>query len=189
MIINATQVREGMVLVIEGELCRVTWTMHRTPGKGNAVMQTKLKNILTGKNTEARFMSSERVEKADLETRTMQYLYPEADGHVFMDDETFEQHTLNNDLIGEETSQYLTEGQGYSVTYYQDQAVGIELPKSMEFKVISAPPEVKRATATNSQRAITLERGITVNAPGFIKEGDVVRINTETGEYMERVSS
>jgi elongation factor P len=189
MILNATQIREGMVLVLEGELYRVTWTMHRTPGKGNAVMQTKLKHILTGKNLEQRFMSAERVEKADLETRTMQYLYPDTDGHMFMDNETFEQYTLTADLIGEETSKYLTEGQGYSVTYYNEAPVGIELPKSMEFKVESAPPEVKRATATNSQRPVTLERGITVNAPGFIKEGDVIRINTETGEYMERVSS
>jgi len=189
MILNATQIREGMVLVIDKELYRVTWTMHRTPGKGNAVMQTKLKSILTGKNLEQRFMSAERVEKADLDTRTMQYLYPDADSYIFMDNETFDQNTLSAELIGEETTKYLTEGQGYSVTYYQDQPVGIELPKSMEFKVVSAPPEVKRATATNSQRAITLERGITVNAPGFVKEGDVVRINTETGEYMERVSS
>lgn len=189
MILNATQVREGMVLVIEKELYRVTWTMHRTPGKGNAVMQTKLKNILTGKNLEYRFMSSERVEKAELETRSFQFLYPDTDGFVFMDTENFEQHTLTVDLIGEDTTKYLTEGQSYSVTYYNEQPVGIELPKSMEFRVVSAPPEVKRATATNSLRPVTLDRGIVVNAPGFIKEGDVIRINTETDEYMERVSS
>ncbi len=186
MIINALQIREGMVLQIEGELYRVTWTMHRTPGKGNAVMQTKLKNIITGKNQDQRFMSSERVEKADLETREYQFLYIDGDDYIFMDNATFEQQPLPNELIGE-SAKYLIEGETYLVTFYQERAVGIDLPKTMVLRVISAPPEIKKATATNSMRPVELERNIIINAPGFVQEGDLIRFNTETDTYMERV--
>ena len=186
MIINALQIREGMILKVEGDLYRVTWTMHRTPGKGNAVMQTKLKHILTGKNMEQRFMSSERVEKADLETREYQFLYKDGEDYLFMDNATFEQQPLPTELIGE-SAKYLIEGETYLVTFYQEDPVGIDLPKTMTLRVVSAPPEIKKATATSSLRPVTLERDIVINAPGFIQEGDLIRFNTETGEYMERV--
>ena len=186
MIINATQIREGMILRVENDLYRVTWTMHRTPGKGNAVMQTKLKHITSGKNLEQRFMSSERVEKADLDTREYQFLYKDGDDYLFMDNATFEQQPLPNDLIGE-SAKYLVEGETYLATFYQDEAVGIDLPKTMVLRVISAPPEIKRATATSSMRPVELERNIVINAPGFITEGDLIRFNTESGDYMERV--
>ncbi len=186
MIINATQIREGMILNLEGELFRVSWTMHRTPGKGNACMQTKLKNIQTGKNLEQRFMSSERVEKADLESKDMQFLYKDGDGFVFMDNATFEQYTLSEDLIGSAKS-YLKEEISYVVTFFQGTPVGINMPKTVDIKVTSAPPEIRKATASSSLRPIELENGLTVLAPAFIKEGDVVRINTESNEYIERV--
>lgn len=186
MIINALQIREGMILRVENDLYRVTWTMHRTPGKGNAVMQTKLKHIITGKNMDQRFMSSERVEKADLETREYQFLYKDGDEYIFMDNETFEQQPLPNELIGE-SAKYLVEGETYLATFYQDDAVGIDLPKTMVLRVVSAPPEIKKATATSSMRPVELERNIIINAPGFIQEGDLIRFNTESGEYMERV--
>ncbi|NBT35551.1 MAG: elongation factor P, partial [Betaproteobacteria bacterium] len=159
MIINALQIREGMILRIENELYRVTWTMHRTPGKGNAVMQTKLKHLTTGKNMEQRFMSAERVEKADLETREYQFLYKDGDDYIFMDNTTFEQQPLPNELIGE-SAKYLIEGETYLCTFYQEEAVGIDLPKTMVLKVIYAPPEIKKATATSTMRPIELERNI-----------------------------
>ena len=101
MQINATQIRVGMVLVIDNELYRVTWTMHRTPGKGNACMQTKLKNIVSGRNLEKRFLSSERAEKASLDSRSMQYLFKDSSGYVFMDNENFDQIPISEDVIGD----------------------------------------------------------------------------------------
>jgi len=185
MQINATQIREGMILIIDNELYRVTWKMHRTPGKGNACMQTKLKNIVSGRNLEKRFLSSERVEKAQLTTNDMQYLYNDQEGYIFMDMETFEQISISNDIIGD-AAKYLKEELMYPITFHDGSIVGIELPQTMELRVTVAPPEIKRATATNSLRPITLENDMTVLAPGFIKEGDIIKINTESGEYLER---
>ncbi|MCP4051232.1 MAG: elongation factor P [bacterium] len=187
MIINATQIREGMILNIDNELYRVTWKMHRTPGKGTACMQTKLKNIISGKNLEQRFLSNERVEKADLETRSMQYLYQESSDLVFMDNETYEQIHISCELTGEGLVKYLEEGTSYDITLYEDQPVGVDTPKTINIKVTYAPPEIKKATATNTMRAVTLENDLEVLAPGFIKDGDIIKINTETNEYIERV--
>jgi elongation factor P len=188
MIINATQIRVGNILVIDGELYRVTWVMHRTPGKGPASMQTKLKNILNGKNLEHRFASSDKAERADLETRQMQYLYDDGEGLVFMDNENFEQSTVSKDLLSDGTDKFLEEGSSYAVTFHEITAVGLELPNTVELKVTFAPPEIKKATATSQLRAVTCEKDITVQAPPFIKEGDVIRINTDSGEYLERVN-
>jgi elongation factor P len=186
MIINATQIREGMILNIDKELYRVTWTMHRTPGKGNACMQTKLKSVSAGKNLEKRFLSNERVEKADLETRKMQYLYQDGEDFIFMDNETYDQFPLPLELIGD-FSKFLEENANYGVTYYEENPVGIELPKNISLKVTMSPPEIKKATATSTTKTVELENGLEVQAPGFIKEGDTIKINTETLEYIERV--
>lgn len=187
MQINATQIRVGMVLVIDNELYKVTWTMHRTPGKGNACMQTKLKNIINGRNLEKRFLSSERVERAELDTINMQYLYGDQKDHVFMDVENYEQVTINDSLIGDQVD-FLTAETIYPVTFYEGNPVGIEFPVSVELKVSLAPPEIKKATASASLRPITLENGMIVQAPAFIKEGDTVKISVSTKEYIERVS-
>ena len=187
MIINATQIRVGMVLLVDNELYRVTWTMHRTPGKGNACMQTKLKHVQSGKNLEKRYLSSERVEKAVLESSKMQFLYAEPDGLIFMDEESFEQQSLAKDLIGDGL-QFLKEGESYDVTLYDDVVIGVELPVTMILKVTHAPPEVRKATATSSLRPVEVENGMTVYVPVFIKEGDMIKVNTDTMTYQERVS-
>lgn len=187
MQINATQIRTGMVLVLDNELYRVTWTMHRTPGKGNACMQTKLKHIINGKNMEKRFLSSERVEKASLDGRDMQFLYAEGDSLNFMDNENFEQTVINGDLVGDGVK-FLVEGASYPVTFFEGTPVGVSLPLTITLKVTMAPPEIKKATATNSMRPVELENGMSVNAPGFIKEGDMVKISTDTCEYVERAN-
>jgi len=186
MQINATQIREGMVLIVDGELYRVTWKMHRTPGKGNACMQTKLKHIQNGRNLEKRYLSSERVEKANLDTKSMQYLYKDASGYIFMDNETYDQITVLEDVVGD-ADKFLQDSADYNITFFEDTIVGLELPTTMELTVTMAPPEIRKATAASSLRPIELENGLTVNAPAFIKEGDIVKINTETLEYLERV--
>ena len=186
MQINATQIREGMVLIVDGELYRVTWKMHRTPGKGNACMQTKLKHIQNGRNLEKRYLSSERVEKANLDTKSMQYLYKDASGYIFMDNETYDQITVLEDVVGD-ADKFLQDSADYNITFFEDTIVGLELPTTMELTVTMAPPEIRKATAASSLRPIELENGLTVNAPAFIKEGDIVKINTETLDYLERV--
>ena len=130
--------------------------------------------------------TNERVEKAHLETKNMQYLYKEPNGFIFMDNESYEQYTLSSEIIGE-AEKYLNEGNNFNITYYEENPVGLELPKSVELKVTLAPPEIKKATASSSLRPVEVENGMTIQAPTFIKEGDVIRINTETKEYIERV--
>ena len=186
MIINATQIREGNVLIINNELYKVTYTMHRTPGKGNACMQTKLKSIITGKNLEKRFLSNERVEKAELSTVGMQYLFKEPSGFVFMDNETFEQYSLDESFIGEK-SVFLKEGETYSITKHDEKVVDVVFPETIIMEVALAPPEIKKATASSSLRPVELVNGMTIQVPAFIKTGDKIRFNIETKEYLERV--
>ena len=186
MQINALQIRVGNILVKENELYRVTYTQHVTPGKGVACMQTKMKSIQSGKNLEKRFRSAEFVEKASLESKSMQYLYMEGDDLVMMDNESFEQLQVSVDLLGD-GAQFLKEGESYNLSFFNDTVVGVELPKSVALKVTVAPPEVKKATASASLRPVTLENGMEVQAPVFIKEGDTIKINTETMAYIERV--
>ncbi len=186
MQINALQIKVGNILDMEGELYRVTYTQHVTPGKGVACMQTKMKHIINGKNLEKRFRSAEFVEKASLNESKMQYLYEGQDGYVFMDNETFDQIELSADLIGE-SKFFLVEGETYGVQFHETNPVSVEFPKSVELKVTYAPKEVRKATASASLRPVELENGLTIQAPVFIKEGDVVRVNTSTNDYMERV--
>ena len=186
MQINATLIREGMILIIEDELYRVTWKMHRTPGKGNACMQTKLKNIINGRNLEKRFLSNERVEKASLNSKSMQYLYKDSNSFIFMDNNTYDQINIDNDIIGD-SEKFLQENEDYEITFFEEKIVGLELPKTIELTVTSAPPEIKKATAAASLRPVECENGIIVNAPSFIKDGDKIKINTDTGDYLERV--
>ncbi len=184
--ILATQIRVGNILVLDKELWRVAYMMHVTPGKGVACVQTKLKNIMTGKNLEQRFRSSDKVDKAILDHRKMQFLFAEPTGFVFMDQESYEQTTLPQDLL-ENQAQYFQEGIDYDVVFYEGTPVGLELQLTIDIKVDFAPPELKKATATNSLRPVRLVNGMEINAPGFVKTGDVIRVNTESNEYLERV--
>jgi elongation factor P len=184
--ILATQIRVGMILLLEKELWRVTYMMHVTPGKGVACVQTKLKNVITGKNLEQRFRSNDKVEKASLDHRKMQFLFAEPTGFVFMDQESYEQMALTQELVDGQ-SQYFQEGTDYDVVFFEGTPVGLELPLTIDLEVDYAPPEIKKATATNSLRPVRLVNGMEVNAPGFVKTGDVIRVNTETNEYLERV--
>lgn len=182
----ATQIRVGMILEVDGDLYKVNKTQHVTPGKGVACMQTKLKNIFNGKNLEKRFRSADRVKRVSVMTKPMQYLYDDHNGFHFMDAETFDQITLETDFVGDK-KWYLVEEQTYLVAFHEATPVDIELPTSVEFTVTSAPPEIRKATASSSLRPIEVDNGMTVQAPAFIKEGDRIKVNPDTGEYMERV--
>ena len=186
MQVVATQIREGMILNLEGELYKVTKTQHVTPGKGVACMQTKLKNIINGKNLEKRFRSADRVERVSVISKSMQYLYDDPNGYHFMDLETYDQICLDTDFVGVK-KWYLVEENTYQVAFHEVTPVDIDLPAAVEFTVTSAPPEIRKATASSSLRPVTVDNGMTVQAPAFIKEGDKIKVSTESGDYIERV--
>ena len=151
------------------------------------VMQTKLKNLLSGKVLENNFKPGDKVEEADLEKHKANYLYQDAQSYFFMDNETFEQYNFSAEQLNER-AKFLKEGIEVVVLYFNNQPVSIELPKKIDYKVISSPPAVRGDTAQGSAtKQVTLETGLIVNAPLFVKEGDIIRVNTDTGLYVERV--
>ena len=186
MQIKATQLRVGMVINYKNDLYRVTSILHITPGNWRGMVQTKMKNIKTGTGTEQRFRSEDLVEKADLNTAEMEYIYREGDHYYFMNTETYEQVALPEDLIGDLVG-YLVHNTRVQVEYNQDQPVGIELPKTVNLKVVEAEPSLKGATATASFKSAVVETGITIQVPQFVNAGDMIKIDTAEGSYLERV--
>jgi len=186
--INATQIRKGMIIKVEGELYKVLETTHITPGKGQALMQTKLRKLADGTLHDYRFRSRDKVEQAYLEEVEMQFLYREGDNFVFMNMETYEQINLSTDVLGD-TVNYLIPEVTFTVEMNEGKPVGVNPPLTLELKVVKTAPYLKGATQSASNKPATLETGITVNVPQFIKEGDVIRIDTRDASYIERVST
>jgi elongation factor P len=186
MQIKATQLRVGTVINYKNDLYRVTNVLHITPGNWRGMVQTKLKNIKTGSGTEQRFRSEDLVEKADLSTVEMEYIYQEGDHYYFMNTETYEQVALPEELLGD-LKGYLVHNTKVQVEYNQDQPVGIELPKTVNLKVIESEPTLKGATATASFKSAMLETGITIQVPQFVETGNVIKVDTAEGTYLERV--
>lgn len=184
--ITATQIRAGMIIVRDGELYRVLKMTHVTPGKGHAHVQVKVRNLKSGTTYDWRFNSDDKVEKAHLDERSMQYLYKDGEGYHFMDLETYETIPIQEELL-EEQKVYLQENDEVTVTFYEGKPVGVEIPPSAVFEVVSTEPVMKGATAAGGGKPATLSNGITVTVPQFVKVGDKVRIDTRTGEYLERV--
>ncbi len=185
MKLKAIQLRKGMIIIFNDDLYMLTNVMHITPGKGQAAVQTKMKSIKTGTNAEKRFRSDENVEKADLQTRNMEFLYQDGSDYIFMDKETFDQFPLNSDLIGD-NALYLLPNTSIDVSFHENEAIGIELPLTVELKVVDTDPNLKTATVTSSYKPATLETGLKVQVPQFIKEGETLRIDTRDGKYLER---
>lgn len=183
--INATQLRPGMIILHNGDLFRVTAVQHVTPGKGHGFMQTKLKNVKTGIGTEHKFRSEDRVDRAILETRQMQYLYAEGDRHTFMDTETFEQIELAAEEVGDILT-YMLPNQMVNIVFFEDSPVGVELASAVELEVVETEPALKGATASASYKPAKLETGVMVQVPPFIQVGDRIRVDPEGGKYIER---
>jgi elongation factor P len=184
--IEYSQVRKGMVILGEdGQLYTVVDRDLNTPGNWRAILQLKLKNLKTGAVTVNRVRPADKVEQAYLEKRPMQYIYQEGDGYVFMDNETYDQITLDRDMVGEQML-YLKEGDNVQVTFYEGRALSAELPASVDLKVVETEPSVKGATAAAQYKPATLETGLKVSVPPFIGIGEVVTIDTRTGEYLSR---
>ncbi|HEY4717112.1 MAG TPA: elongation factor P [bacterium] len=183
--IPATQLRPGMIIKREGELLSVLRVVHVTPGNWRGMVQVKFRNIMNGKGFEHRFRSEDKVEVVIMEETEMEYLYSDSETYTFMNTETYEQVPITIEILGD-TKNFLTPNLKVKVEMYEDRPVGIELPLTVDLKVVDAPPQMKGATATNSPKPATLETGIVVQVPQFINTGDVVRVDTRTGNYLER---
>ena len=183
--VQATNLRAGMVVSYQNAPHRVMAFQHRTPGKGNAVVQAKLRNLKTGAQTETRLMSTESMERLSVEGRSMEYLYDDGDGMVFMDTENYEQVTLARDLI-ESEAPWLEANTKVTVQYIAEEAMGIELPKSVEIEVKETEPPMKGATASASPKPATLANDVVIKVPQFIETGETVRVDPTEGRYIER---
>ena len=183
----ATQLRKGMIVKIDNKLYRIFDRQHVTPGNLRGFVRVKMRNIQTGSMAEEKLRSEDIVERVSLEQKMMQYLYNDNEGYHFMDTETFDQVRLQADLLGDMVG-FLKPEMSVEVEFYGENPIGIELPQTVDLKVMQTMPAIKGATATNQTKPATLETGVVIQVPPFIEEGDVIRINTETGEYTERVS-
>jgi len=186
MAISANDIRKGMVIVFEGAPVRVMEFHHHTPGNLRAMVQTRLRNLLTGNSFEHRFRSNDTLDKVTLEQHKMEYLYSDGSHHHFMNSETYEQVALTEDELGD-AAQWLMPGLKIEVEFYDGTPIGVALPASMELTVTETDPPLKGATASNSNKPATLENGVTVSVPPFIVVGEKIRVNPTESRYMERV--
>ena len=183
--ISVNDLRTGLTLEIDGEIWSVVEFLHVKPGKGAAFVRTKLKNIRTGAVAERTFRAGERVARARIETKEMQYLYSSGDEYHFMDTETYEQISLPVSALADAVH-YLKENMTIGIQFYEGEAIGIDLPTAVELVVTHTEPGFKGDTATGGTKPATLETGLVVQVPLFIEEGDVLKIDTRTGEYLTR---
>lgn len=184
--ISATQIRKGMVIKVEGNIFKVLEATHITPGKGQALMQTKLRNLKDQTLLDYRFRSKDKVEQAFLEAIEMEFLYQEQDEYVFMNLKNYEQIKLTLDIIGDSVH-YLIPNVVISVEMHERKPVGTKPPLTIDLKVVKTEPFLKGATQSASSKPAVLETGITINVPQFIKKGDIVRIDTREDKYLERI--
>jgi elongation factor P len=185
MAIPATQIRRGMIIIFEGNLCKVVDFRHHTPGNLRAMVQTKLRNLKTGSSFDHRFRSADTVERATLEQHEMEYLYSDGSGHHFMNTENYEQTQLSDEDLGDMAA-WLAPGLRIQAEFYEGQPIGVELPDSLELTVTSTEPTLKGATVSNVNKPATLENGVTIQVPPFVNEGDRIRVNPVEGRYIER---
>ena len=174
-----------MAIIYNGDITVVLDMQHRTPGNLRAFVQATLRSIKTGKSSDVRFSSTERIEPVPMVTKKMEFSYKDGDDFVFTDPEDYETVTLAAELIGD-AKNYLVENAGVTVTFVEDKAVTVELPSSVVLTVTDAPEGIRGDSANNVQKAIIVETGITVQAPLFIKTGEKIKVDTRTGKYMER---
>jgi len=185
---KASEMSKGRTVIIEGKLYAIVDYQHVKLGKGGAIYQTKLKSLSDGMIRNIRIRSEETIEEAFLDKRTYEYLYSAGIDHILMDTTTYDQITLDDDAFGG-GQKYLKPNSQLQVTMYEGKPVIVELPNTVDLEVTDAPPEIKGATATNQSKPVTLETGLVVPAPPFVKVGDVIRIDTRSGEYVTRVKS
>ncbi len=185
MLIQATQLRSGMVIEYNKDLWRVMTITHITPGNWRGMVQTKLRNIKMGTQTENRFRSEDRVERVILSQVQMEFLYRDGDDFHFMNTETYDQVTIPRELI-EDVEQLLTPNMQVEVEFYENTPLNATLPKTVNLKVVRTDPGMRSAAVTNTLKPATMETGLVIQVPHFITEGEVITINTESREYLAR---
>lgn len=183
--VSVNDLRTGLTIELEGDVYSVVEFLHVKPGKGSAFVRTKLKNVKTGQVFERTFRAGEKVNRAIVETKEMQYLYSTGDDYVFMDTQTYDQLTLTSEQLGSAPG-YLKENMSILIQFYQGEPIGVELPTFVELEVTHTEPGFKGDTATGGSKPATTETGLVVQVPLFINTGDVIRVDTRTGEYLSR---
>ena len=184
--IDVNDLRKGVTFTLDGVLYRVISYQHTKPGRGNAVIRTKLRNLRSGSTLEKTFSSGDRVEDIRLEHQTVQYMYTDGDFYYFMDTRTFEQFPLSSALL-EDVIPYLLENMELALSSYEGENLDIELPTTVDLRVVEAPMGFAGDTATGASKEVKLESGLKIHVPLFIEEGDVLRIDTREGRYLTRV--
>ncbi len=184
--ISTNDLKRGMVVKIDGTLYSVVEHQHVKPGKGGAFVRTKLRLLTKGTVIDKTFRAGEKVEDVRIESKPMQYLYDEGDSLVFMDTESYEQESVSKDFAGS-ILDYIKEGDSVEIAFYEGNPVSLELPTFVVLKVVYAEPGVKGDTATNVTKIVKIETGAEIRVPLFVNEGDAIKIDTRTGEYVERV--
>jgi elongation factor P len=182
----ATQIRRGTVLVFNGDPCRVVEFRHHTPGNLRAMVQTKMRNLRTGATFEHRFRAADQVEKASLMTHELQYLYTDGHHYHFMNQQNYEMIELDEEALGD-SAQWLREQMVILAEFYEGRPIGIELPNTVELKVVETEPVMKGATQGSGGKPAKLENGVSITVPAYISEGDVVRVDPSEGKYLARV--
>ena len=182
---TANDLRRGMAINYNGDIAVVLDSQHRTPGNLRAFVQATIRSIKTGKSSDVRFSSTEKIDVVPMMTKKMEFSYKDGDDYVFSDPETYETVTLPPELVGDAMN-FLVENAQVTMTFVEEKAVSIELPSSVVLTVKDAPEGIRGDSANNVQKPVTMETGITVQAPLFIKTGEKLKIDTRTGKYMER---
>lgn len=183
---KASEIKVGNILRFNGELVTVTEVLHRTPGKGGAFYLDKFRNIKTGKIVEARLATDEQVEICRVETNDFQYLYEEGENMVIMDNVTYDQHSIPKSLFGPATK-FLKEGMNVIVSFESEEPIMAQAPNFVELEITYSEPAVKGDTSSGALKTATTENGIEVKVPLFINQGEKIKVDTRTGEYVERV--
>ena len=183
--VSAGDFRKGLTIEIDGQVWVIVDFQHVKPGKGAAFVRTKMKNIMSGSVLERTFNPSEKFPKAHVETKTMEYLYSEGDLYYFMDNETYEQLPLNHGQV-EDALNYIKENMNVTIKFFKGEPFSVEPPNFVELEIAETDPGFKGDTATSGNKPAILETGAKIMVPLFVNQGDKIRVDTRTGEYMER---
>ncbi|HVR34333.1 MAG TPA: elongation factor P [Methylomirabilota bacterium] len=182
---TANDLRKGMAINYNGDIAVVLDSQHRTPGNLRAFVQASLRSIRTGKSSDVRFSSTEKIEIIPMMTRKMEFSYKDGEDFVFSDPQTYDTVTVTPEIVGD-GKDYLVENSPVTMTFVEDRAVLVEIPPSVVLTVSEAPEGIRGDSANNVQKPVTLETGITIQVPLFIKTGEKIKVDTRTGKYMER---
>lgn len=184
--IDVHQLRKGTTFTLDGELYKVIEFQHHKPGRGKAVIRTKIRNLRTGSTIDKNFISGDRVEDIRIERVEVQYLYNDGTFYYFMNNDTYEQILLPAQALGDSVK-YLVDNMTLNISVYENEPIDIDLPTTVDLQVVEAPMAIAGDTATGATKSVTLESGLQVNVPLFVNRGDTIRVDTRTGEYLTRV--